>query len=100
MRGAPVHHLNPPEPLPPGAQRESLDYLARLNGAHLTDHPGESELEARIENFELAARMQLAAGDVLDVSKESEAPRKLYGLGLPWTGPCGFRSLIARRLVE
>jgi hypothetical protein len=100
MRGAPVHHLNPPEPLPPGAQRESLDYLARLNGAHLEDHPGESELEARIENFELAARMQLAAGDVLDVSKESEATRKLYGLDHPVTGPYGLRCLMARRLVE
>jgi hypothetical protein len=100
MRGAPVHHLNPPEPLPPGAQRASLDYLAKLNGAHLRDHPGESELEARIHNFELAARMQLAAGDVLDLSKETEATRKLYGLDDPVAGAYGLRCLMARRLVE
>ena len=85
MRGAPVHHLNPPEPLPPGSQRASLDYLAKLNEAHLRDHPGESELEARIHNFELAARMQLAAGDVLDLSKETEATKKLYGMDNPLT---------------
>src|ERR1700736_2067938 len=100
MRGAPVHHLNPPEPLPPGSQRASLDYLGKLNGAHLRDHPGESELEARIHNFELAARMQLAAGDVLDLSKETEATKKLYGLDNPATSNYGMRCLMARRLVE
>jgi hypothetical protein len=100
MRGAPVHHLNPPEPLPPGAQRASLDYLAKLNGAHLRDHPGESELDARIQNFELAARMQLAAGDVLDLSKETEATKKLYGLDNPAAASYGMRCLMARRLVE
>ena len=52
---------------------------------HLRDHPGESELDARIQNFELAARMQLAAGEVLDMSKETEATRKLYGLDDPVT---------------
>ncbi len=100
MRGAPVHHLNPPEPLPPGAQRARLDYLAKLNNAHLRDHPGESELEARIQNFELAARMQLAAGDVLDLSKETEATKKLYGLDNPAAASYGMRCLMARRLVE
>jgi hypothetical protein len=100
MRGAPVHHLNPPVPLPPGAQRASLDYLAKLNGAHLRDHPGESELEARIQNFELAARMQLAAGEVLDLSKETEATKKLYGLDNPAASSYGMRCLMARRLVE
>src|SRR6266481_4668400 len=99
MRGAPVHHLNPPEPLPPGAQRSSLDYLAKLNEQHLRDHPGESELEARIRNFELAARMQLAAGDVLNISGESEATRTLYGLDHPVAGNYGLRCLMARRLV-
>ncbi len=100
MKGAPVHHLNPPEALPPGAQRSSLDYLAKLNEEHLRDHPGESELEARIRNFELAARMQLAAGEVLDISRESAATRKLYGLDHPVAGNYGLRCLMARRLVE
>src|SRR5207247_1329576 len=85
-----INELNPPEPLPPGAQRASLDYLAKLNGAHLQDHPGESELEARIQNFELAARMQLAAGEILDLSKETEATRKLYGLDNPKASDFGM----------
>ena len=100
MKGAPVHHLNPADPLPPGAQRESLDFLAKINTAHLRDHPGESELEARIQNFELAARMQLAAGKLLDLSKETEATRKLYGVDDPVAGSYGMRCLMARRLVE
>ena len=100
MKGAPVHHLNPPEALPVGAQRSSLQYLAQLNEAHMREHPGESELEARIRNFELAARMQLAAGDVLDLSKETEATKKLYGIDDPVAGSYGLRCLMARRLVE
>jgi hypothetical protein len=100
MKGAPVHHLNPPENQPPGAQQSTLDLLARLNQRHAAAHPGEHELEARIRNFELAARMQLAAGDVLDISKESEATRKLYGIDDPHSGPYGLRCLMARRLVE
>lgn len=100
MRGTPVHHLNPPEPLPPGAQRACLDYLAKLNAEHLRDHPGESELEARIQNFELAARMQLEAGEVPDISKETDATKKLYGLDNPATSSYGMRCLMARRLVE
>src|SRR5262245_45399808 len=100
MRGAPVHHLNPERPLPPGAQRESLEFLAKVNKEHLRDHPGESELDARIQNFKLAARMQLAAAEVLDLSKESEATRKMYGMDNPVSGSYGTRCLMARRLVE
>ncbi len=100
MKGAPVHHLNPPETLAPGAQTATLGLLAKLNEKHLADHPGESELEARIRNFELAARMQLAAGEVLDIAKESDATKKLYGVDDPKAGPYGLRCLMARRLVE
>ena len=98
--GAPVHHLKPARPLPPGAQRESLDYLARINQLHLDGRPGESELEARIKNFELAARMQVEAMDVLDINSESEATKKLYGIDDPVRGPYATRCLMARRLVE
>lgn len=100
MRGSPVQHLSPEQPLPPGVQRERLDLLARLNSRHLLEHPDESELEARIQNFELAARMQVAATDVLDMSKETEATKKLYGLDNPVTASYGSRCLMARRLVE
>ena len=98
--GTPVHHLNPALPLPPGAQRDNLDFLAKLNAAHQQQHPRESELEARIQNYELAARMQLAAPEVLDLSKESESTKKLYGLDNPVTASYGTRCLMARRLIE
>jgi Protein of unknown function (DUF1501) len=98
--GAPVYHLNPEQPLPPGVQRERLDLLAKLNGRHLLEHPNDTELEARIQNFELAARMQVAAMNVLDMSKETEATKKLYGLDNPLTASYGSRCLMARRLVE
>ena len=99
-RGAPIHHLNPSTPLPTGAQRANLDFLQRLNAAHLLQRPGESELEARIENFELAARMQLEAPSVLDLSSETAATKKNYGLDNPATAKYGTRCLMARRLVE
>lgn len=99
-QGAPIHHLNPPASLPPGAQRANLDFLQKLNAAHLKDRPGESELEARIENFELAARMQLEAPSVLDLSGETAATKKMYGLENPKTAKYGTRCLMARRLVE
>src|SRR5262249_58806462 len=70
------------------------------NREHRQRYPGESELEARIQNYELAARMQLSAGEVLDVSKESAATRKLYGLDNPVTASYGMRCLLARRLIE
>ncbi len=98
--GTPVRNLNPLKPLPPGVQREDLDFLAQLNQRHLRHHAGDTELEARIQNYELAARMQLAAAEVLDLTRETDATRKLYGLDNPVTSPFGTRCLMARRLVE
>ena len=100
MKGAPVHHLNPPASQPAHHQRETLNLLAKINAAHAEQHPGEQELEARIKNFELAARMQLAAGEVLDISQETDATKKLYGIDDPTAGPYALRCLMARRLVE
>jgi len=99
-RGKPVHFLTPDEPVPPSAQRESLQLLAKLNAEHLRNYPGDSELETRIKNYELAARMQLAATAALDLSRETAATRKLYGLDNPITAPYGMRCLMARRLIE
>ena len=81
-------------------QEQNLAFLARLNREHLARHPGESDLEARIASYELAARMQTAAKEALDLSGESEATKKLYGLDDPVTREYGTRCLIARRLVE
>lgn len=99
-RGTPVLNLQPPRPVAPAVQRTNLDFLARLNEEHRRSYPLESELEARIRNYELAARMQLAAGDVLDLSRESVHTRRLYGLDDNRTASYGLRCLMARRLVE
>lgn len=98
--GDPLPNLKPPAKLPQGARRDDLSFLARLNTLHQKDYPHDSVLEARIQNYELAARMQLAATDVLDLSTESQATRKLYGLDEETTAGFGLRCLMARRLVE
>ncbi|HKB41627.1 MAG TPA: DUF1501 domain-containing protein [Gemmataceae bacterium] len=98
--GPPVLNLHPARPVPAEVRRDSLDLLARLNDEHQKKHPHESELEARIQNYELAARMQLAAAKTLDLSGESAATRRLYGLDKPTTAGYGQRCLMARRLVE
>jgi hypothetical protein len=98
--GPPVLNLHPARSVPAEVRRDSLDLLARLNDEHQKKHPYESELEARIQNYELAARMQLAAAKTLDLSGESAATRRLYGLDNPTTAGYGQRCLMARRLVE
>ena len=100
MSGSPVHHLKPAEPLPPGVQQESLQLLRRLNEMHRDQRPGESELDSRIQNYELAARMQVEALDVLDLKNEPDSVKKLYGVDDPVSGSYGLRCLMARRLVE
>src|SRR5262249_20072680 len=92
--------LDPPPHLQGEPQARLLEYLDRLNREHLARHPGELDLEARIAGYELAARMQTAAKEALDLSRETEATRKLYGLDEPATADYGARCLIARRLVE
>jgi hypothetical protein len=99
-RGPAVLDLHPPAPLPDGVQRTNLEALAGLNEERRRLYPGESDLEARIRNYELAARMQLHAERLLDLSRESPATRTLYGLDDPLTANYGTRCLMARRLVE
>ena len=99
-QGSPVLNLQPAVPQDPAARRADLEFLARLNERHRAAYPGESELEVRIRNFELAARMQLAAGAALDLSRETEATRRLYGLDNPTTAAYATRCLMARRLIE
>ena len=98
--GNAVHHLTPSRKLPGWARRRNLKLLAALNEKHRRAHPRELELEARIENYELAARMQIAAADVSDIERESPETRTLYGLDNPTTAGYGRRVLMARRLIE
>ncbi len=95
-----ILNLDAPAHLKGATQEKYLSYLERLNREHLAEHPGELDLEARIASYELAARMQTAAKEALDISGESEATKKLYGLDEDATKEYGARCLIARRLVE
>lgn len=99
-QGAPVLDLQPARPRPAGAQADDLEFIRTLNRAHRRRFPDESELDARLQNYELAARMQLEAPRVLDIARETPATRKLYGLDDPITAGYGTRLLMARRLVE
>ncbi|MBG90086.1 MAG: hypothetical protein CMO80_24755 [Verrucomicrobiales bacterium] len=98
--GMPVLHLQPNQARSPEVEAARMELLGKLNAAHKKARPGELELDARIANFELAARMQLSATDALDLSRESEATQKLYGLDEEKTRPYGRRCLMARRLIE
>lgn len=98
--GAPIIDLQPPERVTPEEQRARLDLLEKLNRIDLEQNPGNSELAARIESYELAYRMQGCAPEVVDLSSESPATQKLYGLDNTVTEPFGRQCLMARRLVE
>jgi hypothetical protein len=96
----PVPNLVTPASMTPLARARQLDYLAEMNREHLARYPANAELEARITNFEIAARMQTAVPEALDLSGETEATRRMYGLDHPATAEYGTRCLVARRLVE
>lgn len=80
---------------PSGEQRSQLDLLARMNRRHQAGRERDSRLEARIQSFELAWRMQSDAEDAFDISREPQSIRDMYGPGVQ-----GRQMLIARRLVE
>ncbi|MFM8216372.1 MAG: DUF1501 domain-containing protein, partial [Pirellula sp.] len=95
-----IFNLQPPSHLAGEMQQQNLQLLQELNRQHTYLHPNEPELFARMATYELAAKMQLAATDALDISKETEATLKLYGIDEPETREYGTRCLLARRLVE
>lgn len=95
-----ILNLDPPALLRGRPQQLQLEYLDALNRRDLQRSPGETDLEARIESYRLAARMQSAAKEAFDISQESQATRLMYGIDDPLTRDFGTRCLIARRLVE
>ena len=95
-----ILNLDPPPQLRGDLQAQNLAFLGHLNQLHLDRHPGEADLEARIRSYELAAAMQTAAKEALDVSGEPGYIRRMYGLDEDHTREYGTRCLIARRLVE
>jgi hypothetical protein len=95
----PIRNLKNPR-LNPSQQRHELDTLARLNKLSFAHRDEDAELNARIESFELAYRMQSEAPDAFDLSAESASTETLYGLDRPETKEFGRQCLLARRLVE
>jgi hypothetical protein len=99
-QGLPVLNLRPPSSMTNERQRAQLDLIGRLNGEFQKQHPGESDLAARIRSYELAYQMQSEAVDVVDINRETPATRTLYGLDRPETEIVGRQCLLARRLLE
>src|SRR5262249_2662780 len=81
-------------------QRGKLDFLNQLNRQHAQARPQQTELEARIAAYELAFRMQAEAPEAVDLSRETEATRRLYGMDRKETAAFGRNCLLARRRVE
>ena len=99
-QGTPILNLKRLEQISQKDQRAQLDLMAQLNQQHLDRHPGEAELLARIQSFELAYRMQSAATEVVDINRESPKIREMYGIDNPKSRSYGTKCLMARRLIE
>lgn len=95
-----ILNLDPPKHLAGEPQKAQLDLLRSINQEHLKSHPGENDLNARMASYELAARMQLAAKEAFDLSKETKQTLEMYGCNNPETKDYAERCLIARRLVQ
>lgn len=99
-QGSPILDIHPPEGVTRAQQRQQLDLLKSLNQAHAERHPEHDELAARIENYELAFRMQTEVPELIALDKEDEKTKALYGIGDKETETFGRKCLLARRLIE
>ncbi len=97
---SPILYLDRPDDRAVAQQRSMLDLLKKLNANGAAKYPQDSELRARLQSYELAERMQAAAPVAVDLSKESDATKELYGLNDPISASYGTTLLRARRLVE
>ena len=95
-----LRYLNLPKGVRPEMHRRKLEILQRLNRNHQATRSHQSELEARIRSYELGCRMQAAAPEVVDLSRETEATKRLYGFGNKLAEPFGRCCLLARRMIE
>ncbi len=98
--GSPVLDLTPPSFRSREHQRRALDELAKLNEAHLQQHPEHRELAARMESYELAYRMQTAVPGIVDLNTESREVLDMYGVDDQQNGTFARQCLMARRMVE
>jgi len=100
LTGLPILNLKPEIDEPDEVVRLSRDLLNRLDRIHKQRRRGYLQLDARIANYELAARMQLKATDALDIKQESKQTLEMYGVGEPKTDNYARQCVMARRLVE
>jgi hypothetical protein len=99
----PIYDLFPPKNaayLNSSEEPDTLKVLSQLNSQHMASRTGDSRLEARIASYELAAKLQISAPEVMDLSKESEATLQLYGIDDKVTEDFGSNCLVARRMLE
>ena len=96
----PIANLFPGGKTSADSEKDGREFLQSLNRDHAKNRPGDSLLEARIANYELAAKLQLSAPEAVDLTKESKATREMYQLDDEDIGPFGRQCLLARRLVE
>ena len=96
----PIANLNNPKGISSARQREKLALLAEMNKRHMRGREDNTELDARIRSMELAFRMQSTAPEAVDLSRETEATKQLYGMDETHTQNFGRMCLLARRLVE
>ena len=99
-QGPPILNVKRPEQIGPKDQRQVLDMLSWFNEQHHAARPDDSELAARIASYELAFRMQMSVPELVDLSRESEATKKLYALDEEGVREFGAQCLLARRMVE
>jgi hypothetical protein len=98
--GSPILDLNPPMYKTRDHQRKALDQLGLLNAEHAAAHPEHADLQARMESYELAYRMQMSVPGIVGIDDEPEHLRKAYGLDRKETQAFGRQCMMARRLVE
>jgi hypothetical protein len=97
---SPIYDIQRPDNMTPDQQVRLLNMVRQLNNRQKAAYALDQDLESRIANYELAARMQVEALKVADLSAESEATKKLYGVDEKVSGPFGKLCLLSRRLVE
>jgi hypothetical protein len=96
----PILNLKPPHGAHGLQQQSRIDFLKALNTMHARDYEGDAEFNERMRSYELAYEMQATAPDAVDLTKETLATKKLYGIDEPETSTFGTNCLLARRLVE
>jgi hypothetical protein len=99
-QGTPIMDLKPYDDMTQAEQRRLLDHLKHFNEGHFSERTDNSNLAARIASYELAYRMQATAPEAVDVDREPEHVKSLYGMDEERTEDFGRKCLLARRLVE